>query len=160
MNHKSHNWQPKQGKNIVEKVGWGAGVQWGQEWGKMTLESPPLLVLCKGSKHLYPPPLLFWKQPVIKSHSFHPVPAESLSHVWLSATPWTAAHQVPLSMGLPRQEYWSGCPFPPPGIFLIQRSNPHLLHWEPASLPLSHSSPFLWLHSNKPSSVINEWLAI
>ena len=28
--------------------------------------------------------------------------------------PWTAAHQAPLSMGLPRQEYWSGLPFPPP----------------------------------------------
>ena len=27
-----------------------------------------------------------------------------------SATPWTAAHQAPLSMGFPRQEYWSGVP--------------------------------------------------
>ena len=32
-----------------------------------------------------------------------------------SATPWTAARQAPLSMGLSRQEYWSGLPFPPPG---------------------------------------------
>ena len=30
-------------------------------------------------------------------------------------TPWTVACQVPLSMGFPRQEYWSGFPFPPPG---------------------------------------------
>ena len=30
-------------------------------------------------------------------------------------TPWTAAHQAPLSMGFSRQEYWSGLPFPPPG---------------------------------------------
>ena len=30
------------------------------------------------------------------------------------ATPWTVAHQGPLSMGFPRQEYWSGLPFPPP----------------------------------------------
>ena len=30
-------------------------------------------------------------------------------------TPWTAAHQAPLSMGFPRQEYWSGLPCPPPG---------------------------------------------
>ena len=29
--------------------------------------------------------------------------------------PWTVAHQVPLSMGFPRQEYQSGLPFPPPG---------------------------------------------
>ena len=37
------------------------------------------------------------------------------SCVQLFATPWTAAHQTPLSMGLSRQEYFSGLPFPPPG---------------------------------------------
>ena len=37
------------------------------------------------------------------------------SHVWLFVTPWTVAHQTPLSMGLSRPEYWSGLPFPPPG---------------------------------------------
>ena len=31
------------------------------------------------------------------------------------ATSWTAAHQAPLSMGFPRQEYWSGLSFPSPG---------------------------------------------
>ena len=31
------------------------------------------------------------------------------------ATPWTAAHQAPLSTGFSRQEYWSGLPFPSPG---------------------------------------------
>ena len=30
-------------------------------------------------------------------------------------TPWTVAHQAPLSMGFPRQEYWSELPFPSPG---------------------------------------------
>ena len=30
-------------------------------------------------------------------------------------TPWFAAHQAPLSIGFPRQEYWSELPFPPPG---------------------------------------------
>ena len=39
---------------------------------------------------------------------------ESLSCVWLLVTPWTVAHQAPLSMGFSRQEYWSGLPFPPP----------------------------------------------
>ena len=38
-----------------------------------------------------------------------------LSLVQLFVTPWTIAHQVPLSMGFPRQEYWSGLPFPTPG---------------------------------------------
>ena len=32
-------------------------------------------------------------------------------------TPWTIALQAPLSMGFPRQEYWSRLPFPPPGDF-------------------------------------------
>ena len=38
-----------------------------------------------------------------------------LSHVWLFATPWTVAHQAPLSMKFSRQEYWSGLPFSSPG---------------------------------------------
>ena len=33
-------------------------------------------------------------------------------------TPWTVAHQAPLSMGFPRQEYGSGLPFPSPGDLL------------------------------------------
>ena len=38
------------------------------------------------------------------------VKGKSLSHVRLLATPGTAAYQAPLSMGFPRQEYWSGLP--------------------------------------------------
>ena len=34
------------------------------------------------------------------------------------ATPWTVARQAPLSMGFPRQEYWSGFPFPSLGDLL------------------------------------------
>jgi len=34
-----------------------------------------------------------------------------------SVTPWTIAHQTPLSIGFPRQEYWNGLPFPCPGDF-------------------------------------------
>ena len=41
--------------------------------------------------------------------------AQSLSYTQLFATPWTVAHQAPLSMGFSRQEYWSGLPFPSPG---------------------------------------------
>ena len=40
---------------------------------------------------------------------------KSLSHVRLFATPWTVACQAPPFMGLSRQEYWSGLPFPSPG---------------------------------------------
>ena len=38
-----------------------------------------------------------------------------LSPVQLFATPWTVAHQAPLSIGFSRQEYWSRLPFLPPG---------------------------------------------
>ena len=38
----------------------------------------------------------------------------SLSRVQLLATPWTAAYQAPPSMGVYRQEYWSGVPLPSP----------------------------------------------
>ena len=38
-----------------------------------------------------------------------------LSHVQLFATPWTVAHQAPLSVGFPRQEHWSALPFSSPG---------------------------------------------
>ena len=43
---------------------------------------------------------------------------KSLSRVRLLATPWTAAHQAPLSMGFSRQEYWSGVPLPSPKLSL------------------------------------------
>ena len=38
-----------------------------------------------------------------------------LSHVQLFANPWTITHQALLSMGFPRQEYWSVLTFPSPG---------------------------------------------
>ena len=41
-----------------------------------------------------------------------------LSHLVISNSfviPWTAGRQAPLSMEFPRQEYWSGFPFPSPG---------------------------------------------
>ena len=55
-----------------------------------------------------------------------------LNRVQLFATPWTIAHQAPLSMGFSRQEYWSGWPFPTPrdlpnrGIKLASPASPVL----------------------------------
>ena len=53
------------------------------------------------------------------------------SNIWLFATLWTnpmdCSRQAPLSMGFPRQEYWSGLPFPPPGYLPHQGSNSCLL---------------------------------
>ena len=51
-------------------------------------------------------------------------------------TLWTVAHQAPLSMGILRQEYWRGLEIQ--GIFLTQRLNLCLQHWQVDSLPASH----------------------
>ena len=64
-----------------------------------------------------------------------------------SAIPWIVAHQVPLSIGFPRQEYWSGLPFPSSGDLLTQGLNPHLLHWQKDSLPLSYQGNRLYLRN-------------
>ena len=53
-------------------------------------------------------------------------------------TPWTAAHQVPLSVGFSRQEYWSGLHFLLQGIFLTWGLNSHLLHCRQILYLLSH----------------------
>ena len=45
-------------------------------------------------------------------------------------TPWTIAHQAPLSMGFARRDYWSGLPFPSQEIFPAQGLNPCLPHWQ------------------------------
>ena len=58
------------------------------------------------------------------------VKVKSLSHVQLLATPWTAAHQAPPSMGFSRQEYWSGLPLPSPlwtWVHKIVLSTKHVL---------------------------------
>ena len=46
------------------------------------------------------------------------------------STPWTVARQAPLSLGFPRQEYWSGLPFFSPGCLLdpgIESASPVLV---------------------------------
>ena len=57
------------------------------------------------------------------------------SHVWLFATPWTVAHQAPLSIEFSRQEYWNGLPCLPPedlpdsGITPESFMSPALTDW-------------------------------
>ena len=58
-------------------------------------------------------------QTVLFSQKTSPVCMRSpFSCVRLFVTPWTIAHQAPLSMGISRQEYWSGLPCPAPGDLL------------------------------------------
>ena len=62
------------------------------------------------------------------------------NRVYLFATPWTVAHQAPLSTGFSRQEYWSQLPWPPPGDLPNPEIKPRslsLLHWQMSSLPLA-----------------------
>ena len=57
------------------------------------------------------------RREALSSHEVLPVCV--LSRIQLFATPWTVAREAPLSMGFSRQAYWSGLPFPPPGILLM-----------------------------------------
>ena len=59
----------------------------------------------------------------------------SLSHAQLFATPWTAAHQAPLSMSFSRQGYWSGLPFSSPGDLPNPRVEPGYPPLQADSLP-------------------------
>ena len=81
------------------------------------------------------------------------------SRVQLFATPWTVAHQAPLSMGFSRQEYCSGLPLPSPGNFLTQGLNLlllRLLHWQAGSLPqappMHGDIPRLHVYTDRGSS--------
>ena len=76
---------------------------------------------------------------------------ELLSRVRLFATPWTVAHQVPLSMGFPRQEYWSGLPFPSPGNFPDPEIEPRSPALQADALP---SEPWGSPHSSKKKLII------
>ena len=55
-----------------------------------------------------------------------------------SAVSWTVACQTPLSMGFPRQEYWSGFPFPSPGDPPDPGNKPASPALQADSLPLSN----------------------
>ena len=82
----------------------------------------------------------------------------ALSCAWLFATPCTVAHQALLFVGLLRQEYWSGLPFPSSGDLAnpgIKSPLPAIgKHWQVDSLPLSHlGSPTMEYYS----AIKREW---
>ena len=68
-------------------------------------------------------------------------------------TPWAVTHKAPLSVGFPRQEYWSGLPFPSPGDFPnpgIELGSPALQAFfttkppgKPQCLPLVYGKPYI-----------------
>ena len=82
------------------------------------------------------------------------VVVKSLSCIWLLATPRTGAHLAPLSMGFPRQEFWSGLPFLSPGDLPdpgIEPTHPVLTgRFSDSSLLSQQGSPvFLFLEKKK-----------
>ena len=102
---------------------------------------------------------------------------KSLSHVWLSATPWIVACQASTSMGFSRQQYWSGLPFPSPntvniGINWFPRQNwVHITastaskpqaseEWVPIPIPFAGSTSFtgrqvrMWMG---PRQGLSQW---
>ena len=93
---------------------------------------------------------------VIPSPYFHCVCCV-LSPVWLLLTPWTVAHQAPLSMGFPRQEYWSGLPFPPPGDLPDPGIEPSLLHCRQILYPLSHLGNLPWREASGNFQARQKW---
>ena len=74
----------------------------------MTEISQGLFVIPSSTEYLSNP---LWN----KTQCVKKVKVKSLSRVQLFGTPWTVAHQAPLSMGFSREEHWSGLPFPFPG---------------------------------------------
>ena len=71
-----------------------------------------------------------------------------ITNVRLFVAPWALAHQAPLSMGLFRQEYWSGLPFSSPGYL----PNPGM---EPRS-PALHADCLLSEPPGKPIGYLHE----
>ena len=91
------------------------------------------------------------------------VKVKSLSLVQLLATPWTAAHQAPPSMGVSRHEYWSGVPLPsqfPLGEWLLPGTVHYLLiiyffyflsTWKAFPFLYLCRAPFCLLHRMLPN---------
>ena len=77
--------------------------------------------------------------------------AQSLSCVQLSVTPRTVACQAPLSIGFPRQDYWSGLLFPSPGGLPDPGMKPMSPAWQADSIPVGPlKPPSLWYLLQQP----------
>ena len=79
-------------------------------------------------------------------------------------TPWSEARQGPLFMGFPRQEYWSGLPFPFPGDLPGPGMEPASPAWQSDSLPMRHQEsldihPWVCININ-PAPTIQQLLNI
>ena len=92
-------------------------------------------------------------EPNFKKMTSKYIVVQLLSCVWLFATSWTIAHQGPLSMGFPRQEYWSELQFPSPGNFPNPGTEPQspvlagdFFTTEPPGKPSEHTTGDLFCY--------------
>ena len=76
---------------------------------KVLLQCPLLYKAC---------PNFFFFFLVLPAYCYEPISLHPCVHMLSHVTPWTAARQSPLSMDFSRQEYWSGLPFPSPGVLI------------------------------------------
>ena len=103
---------------------------------------------------------------LVQLNSTLPVCVLSHCHVRLFATLWTVAGQAPLSMGFPRQEYWTGLPFPPlgdlpnPGIEPASSASPALAGGFFTTEPPGKSHSWFWpnmMQKLLPTFHFKEW---
>ena len=101
-------------------------------------------------------PLSYWGSPIPYMYMLR-----YFSCVQLCVTPWTVAHQAPLSMGFSRQEYWSGLPclpFSSLQIRSVAQSCPTLcdpMNRTTPGLPVHHQLPeFTQTHAHRVSDAI------
>ena len=96
----------------------------------------------------------FWRRWVVC------VCVQLLSGIRLFATPWTVAHQAPLSMEFSWQEYSSGLPFPSPGDLPDSGIKPTSPAWADRCLPLSCTWGEIWAHDQfkmAPYTTLGAW---
>ena len=79
------------------------------------------------------------------------VKGKSLSRVRFLATPWTAAHQAPPSMGFSRQEYWSGVPLHSPYIMYIYHKKLTRIYWGGLCIFIGNNSGLVNTRKRKPN---------
>ena len=108
-----HHWPHQVGSNQVESILWSCLLLPGRTWKIYVNKIMTLFV-----KKKYTISLFFLFQVHACCH---------FSHIWLFVTPWTVAHQAPLSIDFPDKNTGVGCHALLQGIFSNQGLNPRLL---------------------------------
>ena len=112
------NWRKK--KKVLNRNNFDFAMVQGTAAAKSLQSCPTLCDPIDGSPPGSPIPGIFqartleWVAISVSNAWKWKVKVKLLSLVRLLATPWTAVHQAPPSMGFSRQEYWSGVPLPSP----------------------------------------------